>query len=312
MPAQGNFYDWGSKTFTSVTQRASVRYKVTQDTNAYFTYSTGFKSGNFDATSIPFDQTPQSCAAANAATAGSCALPGLVKPEKITAYEVGIKSAITPWINIDFALFYNKLRDIQILTFTNNCLQAPCPPNPTTALGTLSNAAAAQMYGAELNVDARITHELRVTGGISILNATFSSYPDASWNIPNGLNTGLLQTASMSATGKDLPRAPKATINLSATYSKDLPIGKFSFTANGYASDRIYYDVGDVFSQKPYATLGLSASLAPTWLPKMTVTAWGTNVTSTKIILASFFNANGANVAYQRPATYGVRVAYDF
>lgn len=308
----GEFYDWGGRTFNSVTQRASVRYKITPDTNVYFTYSTGFKSGNFDATSIPFLQSPETCRAANVAAPGSCSFPRSVEPEKITAYEVGFKSALSSRVNIDVALFYNRLSDIQILTFTQVCVQAPCPPNPTTSLGTLSNAAAAKMYGAELSIDAQLSRELRVTGGISLLDASFSSYPNASWNVPNATGTGLDQTPTMSANGKQLPRAPKATANLSVTYTKETDIGEFSLTANGYVSERIYYDVGNVFSQGAYATLGLSASFSPESLPGLTVTAWGNNITDTRVVLASFYNATGANEAYQRPATYGVRVGYQF
>lgn len=308
----GLMYDWGSRTFDSVTQRFSARYKITPDTNVYFTYSTGFKSGNFDNTTIPYLQTPDSCAAANAATPGSCAFPTSVEPEKIQAFEIGMKSAITSWVNVDLALFYNRLSDIQILTFQDVCVNAPCPPNLTTSLGRLSNAAVGKMYGAELSVDAKFSRELRVTGSISLLDASFSSYPNASWNTFNGTNFSLDTTPTLSATGNQLPRAPKATASLSATYMKELDLGTFSFTANGYASDKIFYDVGNVFSQRAYATLGLSASFSPASLPNLTLTAWGNNLTGTQVVLAPFYNSNGANEAYQRRETYGVRMAYSF
>ncbi|AUW59671.1 hypothetical protein C1T17_17855 [Sphingobium sp. SCG-1] len=306
------FYDWGSRTFNSLTQRASVRYEASANTNLYFTYSTGFKSGNFDTTTIPFGQTPAQCAAANAATPGSCAAPISVKPEKITAFEVGVKSAPSSWLHVDAALFAYRLTDIQILLFTNRCLNAPCPPNATTSLGQLSNAAVAKMYGAEVNVDAQVTNELRLTAGISLLDASFSSYENASWNLPNASGTGQVLTPAASATGKQLPRAPKATMNVSATYTKELDVGKLSFSANGYASERVYYDVGNVYSQKPYATLGLSASFSPADLEGLTVTLWGENVTDTKRILGNFLNSTCACVSYAPPATYGVRVGYTF
>src|SRR3546814_9429587 len=85
--------DWSSDVCSSDLQKAAVRYEVSPDTNVYFTYSTGFRSGNFNNFSIPFgNQTPASCAAANAANPGSCPLPVAVKPEKLTAFEVGVKS----------------------------------------------------------------------------------------------------------------------------------------------------------------------------------------------------------------------------
>src|SRR3546814_4190921 len=93
---------------------------------------------------------------------------------------------------------------------------------PTTPLGTLSNAAAAKTYGAEISVDARLTDELSVQAGISLLDATFSDYDNTVWNVlaPGGL--GLVSTPITSATGKQVPRAPKATLSLTATYPKDM------------------------------------------------------------------------------------------
>jgi len=47
-------------------------------------------------------------------------------------------------------------------------------------------------------------------------------------------------------------------------------------------------------------------------VPGLTVTGWGTNITSTRVMLANFYNNSGANESYQRPATYGLRVGYSF
>ncbi|MCP3730591.1 TonB-dependent receptor [Sphingomonas sp. MG17] len=305
-------YEYASKNFSSMTYKAAVRYELSPDANVYFTYSTGFRSGNFNNFDIPFGRTPAQCAAANTATPGSCPLPIAVNPEKIRAFEVGLKAAPTPWLRINGALYAYQLSDIQILSFSNVCVTAPCPPNPTTPLGRLSNAATTTMYGAEVDVDARITPELRIQAGVSLLDASFSDYPNAVWNLPAPGGLGLISTPIMSANGKQAPRAPKATLNVSATYTKDLPIGEFSLTANGYASERIYFDVGNVFYQPAYATLGLRASLSPSSLPGLTVSVWGTNLTNEAVILSTFLNANGALASYAPPRTYGATVSFKF
>jgi iron complex outermembrane recepter protein len=310
---QGNMYEWATRTFKSVTQKAAIRYEVSPETNAYFTYSTGFRSGNFDSFSIPFgNRTPADCDAANAAVPGSCPLPISVKPEKLTAFEIGVKSAPSPWLRFDAAIYYYKLSEIQILSFSNVCLQAPCPPNPTTPLGRLSNAATTSIYGAEVAVDARLTNELRVQGSISILDAEFSDYENTRWNVPAPGGLGLIQTPVVSATGKQMPRAPKATASLTATYTKDLPLGVVSLTANGYATKRIYFDVGNVFYQPSYATLGLRASLSPSSVPGLTASVWGNNLTDNSVILSTFLNAYGALASYAPPRTYGVTLGYKF
>jgi iron complex outermembrane receptor protein len=67
----------GAKTFVGTTPRFSLRDKITADTNVYFTYSQGFKSGLFNASSVP--------------VAPSTKAPELVEPEKLDSYEIGIK-----------------------------------------------------------------------------------------------------------------------------------------------------------------------------------------------------------------------------
>lgn len=311
-PAGAKTYEYATRTFNSVTQKAALRYEITPETNAYFTYSTGFRSGNFDTFSIPFGLTPAQCAAANAATAGSCPLPVSVKPEKIRAFEIGVKSAATHWLNVNAAMYYYKLSDIQILSFSNVCLQAPCPPNALTPLGRLSNAATTSIYGAELDVDAKLTNEFRVQSAISLLDATFSDYAGARWNVPAPGGLGLVQTPIMSATGKQVPRAPKATLSVTATYTKELEAGVMTLSANGYATRQIYFDVGNVFQQPSYATLGLRASFAPSAIPGLTASVWGNNLTNNSVILSTFLNTYGALASYAPPRTYGVTLGYKF
>ena len=302
----GQYYNWGSRTFEDVTQRVSALYSVTPKTNVYFTYSTGFKSGNFIATSIPFAVTPAQCNAENVAAAGSCAFPPVLLPETNTAFEGGIKSEPKSWLQLDAAVFHYKLSNIQIESYTNVCLKNPCPPNPLVQLSGYSNAASASMYGGEFNANARVTNDLFIRGGVSLLNATFSSYENASWFVPAPGDAGMIQTPTVSADGKQVPRAPRATLDLSGTYTRNLHLGVFWFTADAYASSRMYYDVGNVFSQPTYATLGLRASFSPAGAPKVTASLWGYNVTDARVILGTILGSTGANVSFAAPTTYGL------
>ena len=308
----GQFYDWGSRTFDRVTQRVSVLYDAAPKTNVYFTYSTGFKSGNFIPTSIPFGVTPAQCDAANAAKAGSCLYPPVLQPETITAFEGGIKSAPRSWLHLDAALFAYKLSQIQIQSYENVCLQQPCPPNPLVQLSEYTNAAAGRMYGAELNLDAQVSSQLQVGAGLSLLDAKFSDYENASWSVPAPGGVGMVQAPTSSATGNRLPRAPRATLSLSGTWTSYLPLGVFSFQATGYGSDRMYYDVGNVFSQPGYATLALRSSFRPSSMPHLSASVWGNNVTGTRVILGTILGSGGANVSFAAPATYGATIGYTF
>jgi iron complex outermembrane receptor protein len=307
-----SYPEWDSKQWSKVTQRVSLNYKITPETNAYFTYSTGFQSGNFDNTTIPINTTPAQCDAANAAAPGSCALPNVVDPQEIESYEIGVKSDPTPWLRLNAALYAWQMTNMQISLFQNVCLNAPCPPNQTTPLGTLANAATTNMYGAEFSADAQVTDSLRFNLGVSLLDATFSKYDGASWNVPADDGAGLVPTPAQSAAGKQVPRSPKASLSLAATYTKDTPVGQFALNATGYTSERVYLDVGNVFYQPAYTTLNLRAEFSPEFLPGLTLSAWGNNVTDTDVILGTFLNSNCACASYQPPATYGVTVDYKF
>ncbi len=78
----------GQRTWVSTTPRASLLYKVTDHTNVYFTYSQGFKSGAFNSSS---------------------AQPAPVDPEKVDAYEIGIKTDEIRGLSINAAGFYYAL-----------------------------------------------------------------------------------------------------------------------------------------------------------------------------------------------------------
>ena len=168
------------------------------------------------------------------------------------------------------------------------------------------------MNGAEFNLDAQVTPELQFGAGLSLLDATFSSYENASWLVPAPGGVGMIQAPTTSATGKSLPRAPKTTFNLSATWTRDLSLGVFSFQAAGRASERMYYDVGNVFFQPSYTTLGLRASFRPAKMPHLSAAVWGNNVTDTRIILGTILGSGGANVSFAAPATFGVTLGYTF
>jgi iron complex outermembrane receptor protein len=128
---------WGS-----VTPRFSVRYRVTDDVNAYATFSKGFKSGQL-ATSV-FTDPP-------------------VNPEKLTAYEAGIKVQ-RPNYSLSIAGFYNDYRDLQVSTFTGT-------------LSILRNAARAKSYGVDFEGALQLNDQLQLRmGGEYLPYAKYKEY----------------------------------------------------------------------------------------------------------------------------------------
>jgi iron complex outermembrane receptor protein len=273
---------------------------VTPDTNAYFTYSSGFKSGTFNSSTIPY--TP------------SGAVPPAVRPEHVDAFEIGVKSEPANWLRLDAALFWYDYTNQQLNADQTICQPLPGGGQSCAPLAIFENAGASIIKGAEFDVDAKVTPAFRVRGGLSLLNARFNNFPNAQVNVaaPGNAGTMILDPAGTNISGRALPRAPDETVTLSGTYTTQVGPGTLSLTGNFYASSRLYYDVGDIFSQGPYATLGLNATFVPDDMPNLSLSLWGKNITSTTVILGTFITTNAVGISYAPPATYGITVGYDF
>ena len=96
-------------------------YKATDHTNVYFTYSQGFKSGVFNSSSLQ---------------------PTPANPEKVNAYEVGIKTNEIHRLSLNAAVFYYDYDNLQLTKFllVNDTIQQ-----------VLTNAASSKIYGAEVD-----------------------------------------------------------------------------------------------------------------------------------------------------------------
>jgi iron complex outermembrane receptor protein len=284
----GGWNELATKTFVDTTPRASLRYKVTPDTNVYLTYSEGFKSGVYDAVSTPF--------------VGSNTPPEVVKPEHLRAYEVGVKSEPANWITVDSAIFYYKYRDIQV---TANELVNGIP------LGVYQNAASATLYGADLEGTVKPIPVLTFKGGLSLLHSKFDSFPNASVNVPApGLAGNVIVTQD--AEGNQLPFAPSWTLNLSGSYDKTFDFGAIDLTANIYHSAGIYFDVGNVYGETAYTTVGTQASWRPSFTgSKLKITAYGKNLTNKAVVNGAFILSGATGLSYFPPRVFGFTISYD-
>jgi len=145
------------KTFRSFTPKVALEYQITPDALLYASVSRGFKSGTYNVGGV---QPP-------------------VKPEKVTAYEGGLKSEfLDRRLRINLAGFYYDYKDLQVGKVVNASL-------------ALENAATATIYGAELELRARPTPDLELGLTGSYLNAKFDSF--ISIRRPGDRRTGFQQ-----------------------------------------------------------------------------------------------------------------------
>jgi iron complex outermembrane receptor protein len=170
------------------TGRLGLRYRFTPDVMAYAQYARGYRSSAFNG--------------------GALAQPedlNVADPEKLDAYEVGLKSQLFDRrLQLNASAFYYDFRNQQFLNAVNvGGVQA----------SQLINVGRARIQGLEIEAVAEPVDGLSLSAGLGLLDSEYKELvlPDPVNNVPTDL------------AGNRLIEAPKATLNLAADY--DLPIG---------------------------------------------------------------------------------------
>lgn len=163
-----------------------VTFAINEKMNLYAKYSTGFKSGGFNVDFL-------SVASITDFTFNT---------ETVESYETGIKgTAADGRIQFDAAGFLAYYHNFQILQFVDL-------GGGATSI-QLRNAAEVRTSGFEASASAYITDSLKIGANIGILDATFTSFPNAA-----GIGVNF--------DGNDLPNAPAFTGAVTVDYHMPL------------------------------------------------------------------------------------------
>lgn len=169
----------GSETFTDFTSRLSVSWAATDNTNLYFTYSEGFKGGGFDPRAL-------STGAPDVDGDGDIDAADVFefmvfRPETVDSFEVGLKGGwLDNRITANAAIFQAQYEDVQIpgsvgLDTNNDGID-------DSFVGVTSNAADADITGAELEGTAYVTDALSFNVSVGYMQAVFNEFIDAFGN----------------------------------------------------------------------------------------------------------------------------------
>lgn len=178
--------DLPSRTVTDLkkpTWRLALAYELNDETNLYTSYSRGVRAGGYNTgalfSGIEFNA---------------------VDSESIDAYEAGLKTDLMDRrVRLNMAGFYYDYRNLQVFSLE---------PNPAggVPLQRLQNADA-DIYGAEIEIQARPVQGLDLAFGAAYVHATYTNFIDP---IRGNFK------------GNTLDKAPRLQMNGSATYSADL------------------------------------------------------------------------------------------
>jgi iron complex outermembrane receptor protein len=264
----------------AVTPRVSLLWRVTPDTNLYATFSKGFKSGQFNTTG--FQPTP-------------------ANPEKLTAYEVGVKSRVGPTISVNGAAFYNDYKDLQITALQQVGL---------AFVSTLNNAATAEIYGVEVDGVWNPVEPFRLSFGAAWTHARYKDYKNAAVNVPNSI--GGFTSVPTDVSGNKMIRTPAFTGNISAQYTWDTDMGDIEASALVYYSSKFYFEEGNRVFQPGYEDINASLAWRPNKFKGLQLRGYGRNLTNKHVISAYGAGTNHETAVYYPPREFGVEASYEF
>jgi iron complex outermembrane receptor protein len=281
----------GSATWPKTTYRAGLDHHLTADSLAYFQFSTGFKSGLFNTQTL---QSPPG-------QPTTVALP--VQPEKINAYEVGLKSDwLEHRLRFNIAGFYYDYKDQQVNAFLGSTR-------------TLLNAASSKIKGIDFELTGRPSEVLTLSWSGSYLHARYDSFPTAPLFVPVPA-PGIGNLASpRDASGKDVVNSPAFTTTLAANYGIPLGATRLDLNANAYYNSGYYFDFANTRHQGSYTWLNSSVKWTFGDNAQYSLGLYGTNLLDKEVY--SSVNQVGAGPAglfggdsltVRPPRTYGARV----
>ncbi|MFN8544247.1 MAG: TonB-dependent receptor [Candidatus Binatia bacterium] len=276
----------GSKSFDAVTPMGNIAYQWTDDVMSYARISRGFKSGGFNG---------------RASTAATFLDP--FQPETLTSYELGIKSQwLDNRLQLNVAGFYSDYQDLQVTVFRADPILG--------AVTTLENAAAATIYGTEVEAVAQPVKGLQLRVGYGYLHPEYDEFCESHDPV-----TGRC-TADV-ANQRSFVLSPKHTVTTGIGYTAPpTPCGVVSAALDAYWQDDVVFAAKDnnLDGQSAYAVLNGRLQLSEIPVPEgsLSVALWARNLTDTKYRTFGIdFGALGyAGNTYGNPRLLGVNVTY--
>jgi iron complex outermembrane receptor protein len=253
-----------------------IDYTPQPGTLLYESVSRGVKSGGFTAHNT---------------VAAPVAEP--FEPEKLTAYEVGIKSDVTSTLRLDAAAFYYRYKGEQVL-------------------GKVFDAVSQSYVGKFVNADSRLAGgevelEWRPLAGLSI-----SEYAGF---VEGYFTNKVLDSNAVDYNGRPLS-VPKWSIGGDVSYGWDVADYRLTAESNYSFHDTYsqFYLLGSSdFTIPKYWLANANISLSPASGAPWTVSLWGRNIFDKSYDVTRNFFLPGTEVAQAgEPATFGIRVSYKY
>ena len=273
--------------FNNVSWLGSLNYRFTPDVMGYARVSTGYRSGGID---------PQNAAGI---------LTGY-KPEKVTAYEIGLKSELFDRkLRLNIAAYQTDYSNLQIQQFQSGA---------GGATSVVANAGSAQFRGFEAEVTALPAKGITVDGSVGYVHPNFKEYL-----YRDPVSNQLVNVGDEA----HLPQSPKWNARIGGQYSAETGIGTFTLRSDLAYRSRVYFFALDRVnpfnrnvSSRPDYNLRARASLSEIAVGggKLEIGIYADNLTNQKNLdFGIDFGGLGFGAgSYKRPRTYGADAKVNF
>jgi iron complex outermembrane receptor protein len=271
--------------FDRTTYRVNGEYHLTDQNMIYATYSTGFRSGGF-----------------NAGVFTNPALQGAFGPEDVDAYEIGSKNRfLDNRLQLNISAYRNNFTNLQV---QNQFLITT--PTGTTTTSIILNAAEAHSQGIEIELEAVPVKNLNIAVSGTLMEAKFDDYR----NVPAPSNySGFLDLS-----GNDIPYAPSWKFTGLLSYDIELGTsGTITPQATLLWSDGYFNTDNNTVLDRQDSFAKLDLRLG--WTSgdeRFSAEAFVNNVTNKITLNRGTFGSRGLNTSYDAPRMYGVRVGAKF
>ncbi|RNL65979.1 TonB-dependent receptor [Zhongshania marina] len=264
-----------------ISPKVVLDYKFADDSMFYLSWQEAFKSGGFNVVNITQP-------------------PTAVEPEKISAYELGLKGSLRSGsFQYSSAIFQYFIEDQQALYVS---LQS-------SGAITIENAGETEITGLDVEftwqpLPVSLPNLVLIGAGV-YLDGEYVSFEDATGF---DQNTGLLRT-DLDYSGKTTTRTPKYSYNVGVNYRWDFTDSVIEAGASMYYNDGYFFNPGNTIEQESYELI--SAQISYLYEPAgLRISAFGQNLTESVYYLNRFetdFNVVGT---YAPPRSYGLKLSY--
>ena len=296
-PDAGNPLDNGLLQDDKVTYTARLGYDLTDNINAYFTYSKGWKAGavNLSSDSRPPDMN---------------GVGRTARPEDVTLYELGLKGSFDRGF-INVAVFDQTIEDFQSNLFVGTGF-------------VLANAEEQSVRGFEVDAGLSLIDPLFLTFGMTYLDPEFTSFTQAPCTTFAGITVAAcapdpvtgFTVPTFDASGFTPAGIHEISLSYSATWTHDFASGDQLFIRGEYIYEsdaQVIDNVAPSIASRKVSTV--NASIGYQMENGVEVMAWGRNLTDDEYLLSAFpsVGQQGSFSGYTNaPRTYGVTVRMSF